>query len=96
MIHKVIVPKNRKVSISFTVPEDYVGEEMDIIAFVRKEGLQQSGHSKLLSPALPGDPLTNQDFINWIKQAETMPTISLQEAKTKWTNKRMQLQQLIK
>jgi hypothetical protein len=96
MIHKVIVPKNRKVNVSFTVPEDYVGEEMDVIAFIRKEGLQQSGHAQPLSPALPGDPLTNQEFVNWIKQAETMPTISLQEAKSKWTNKRMQLQQLIK
>jgi len=96
MIHKVIVPKNRKVNLSFTVPEDYVGEEMEIIAFTRKEALQQPEEVKLLSPALPGEPLTNQEFINWIKQAEKMPTFSLEEAKSKWIDQRAQLEQLIK
>jgi hypothetical protein len=96
MIHKVIVPKNRKVNLSFTVPEDYVGEEMEVIAFIKKEGLSQSEPDKLLSPSLHAYPLTNQEFIDWINRAETMPTISLEEAKNKWTNKRKQLQQLIK
>jgi hypothetical protein len=96
MIHKVIVPKNRKVNLSIIVPEDYIGEEMEVIAFTRKEGARQPTQTKQLSPALQGDPLTNEEFVNWIKQAETMPTISLDEAKSRWTNKRMQLQQLIK
>ena len=96
MIHKVIVPKNRKVNLTFTVPEDYVGEEMDVIAFTRKENVQRPAQTKPFSPALQGDPLTNQEFINWITQAEMMPDVSLEEAKSRWTNKRMQLQQLIK
>jgi hypothetical protein len=97
MIHKVIVPKNRKVNLSFTIPENYVGEEMEVIAFRKKEGLSQQGPDKLLSPSLHANPLTNQEFIDWIERAETMmPTISLEEAKNKWTNKRKQLQQLIK
>ena len=96
MIHKVIVPKNREVNLSFTVPEDYIGQEMEIIAFVRKEGILQPEPVEMLSPALQGNPLTNKEFINWIKHAEKMPTISLKEAKSKWTNKRTQLQQLIK
>jgi hypothetical protein len=94
MIHKVIVPKNRKVNLSFTVPENYVGEEMEVIAFIKKE--RSSEPDTLLSPSLHADPLTNQEFIDWINQAEAMPTISLEEAKNKWTNKREQLQQLIK
>lgn len=92
MIHKIIVPKNREVNLSFTIPEDYIGEEMEVIAFLKKDGLQQSE----LSPALKGDPLTNREFISWINQAEMMPTISLEEAKSRWTNKRSQLQELIK
>ena len=96
MIHKIIVPKNREVNLSFTVPENYVGEEMEVIAFIRKEGLQQSEPAVRVSPALHGEPLTNQEFINWINQAEMMPTISLEEAKSKWANKRAQLQHLIK
>jgi len=94
MIHKVIIPNNREVTLSFTVPEDYVGEEMEVIAFTRREG--QTVSAELLSPALQGSPLTNQEFVNWINQAEMMPTISLDDAKSKWTKKRQELQQLIK
>ena len=79
---------------AFTVPEDYVGEEMEVIAFTRREG--QTVSAELLSPALQGSPLTNQEFVNWINQAEMMPTISLDDAKSKWTKKRQELQQLIK
>ncbi|MCY7311942.1 MAG: hypothetical protein LH619_14290 [Chitinophagaceae bacterium] len=48
------------------------------------------------SPALEGKPMTTQEFNSWIEQAEAMPAITLQQAKTKWANKRKQLQQLIK
>ena len=96
MIHKLIVPKKRVVSVSLTVPEDFIGEEIEVIAYIRKEGLQQPGTADLLSPALQGDVLNNQEFINWITKAEMMPSVSLQDAKSEWANKRKQLQQLIK
>lgn len=96
MIHKVIIPNSRTVNLSFTVPENYVGEEMEVIAFIKKEGLQQTELSELLSPSFQGNPLSNKEFANWIEQAEKMPAISLQEAKSKWANKCRQLQQLIK
>jgi len=63
--------------------------------FIRNENLQTET-TELLSPALNGSPLTNQEFINWIEQAETTPTISLQEAKSRWANQREQLLHLIK
>jgi hypothetical protein len=96
MIHKTIVPKKREIKLSFTVPEDYVGEEVEVIAFIKKDGLSQPEAGKLRSPALPGAAMSNQQFIDWITQSETMPTVSLDDAKRKWTNKRLQLRQLIK
>ncbi len=40
MIQTVIVPDNQIVNLSFTIPESYIGKELEIIAFARNEGLQ--------------------------------------------------------
>jgi hypothetical protein len=48
------------------------------------------------SPSLPGSPLSLKAFKNWIADAESMPFVSLKDAKTKWAGKRKQLQQLLK
>lgn len=40
MIQKVIIPDNNIVNLSLTIPESYVGKELEIIAFTRDEGLQ--------------------------------------------------------
>lgn len=71
MIHKVIIPDNRTVNLSFTVPENYVGEEMEVIAFIKKEGLQQTELSELLSPSLQGNPCqirNSQTGLNRLKK----------------------------
>ena len=36
--------------------------------------------------------LTIDEFKAWIEEAENKPTISLQEAINKWTNKRIELE----
>jgi hypothetical protein len=48
------------------------------------------------SPALPGPPLSQEEFRDWILAAEKMPTISLQEAKAEWDIQKKKLQKLIK
>ena len=48
------------------------------------------------SPALPGGALSLEDFKHWIKETEGNETISLTEAKQKWTGKRKQLEKLIR
>jgi len=45
------------------------------------------------SPALPGKALNLQAFKNWIANSEVSPTISLNDAKALWQNKRKQLMQ---
>ncbi len=39
----------------------------------------------------PGEPLTIQQFHEWIDNRESAKTISLQEAKKEWANKREKL-----
>jgi hypothetical protein len=40
MIQTVIVPDSQVVNLSLTIPESYVGKELEIIAFARNEGWQ--------------------------------------------------------
>ncbi len=41
------------------------------------------------TPAIPsGAPLSVDEFQEWILQAEKMPTVSLEEAKSIWSQKR--------
>ena len=39
MIRTTIVPDKKVVQISFSIPESYIGREMEVIAFTKKEGL---------------------------------------------------------
>ena len=48
------------------------------------------------SSSLPGTPLSLKAFKNWISDSENAPRVDLKEAKSKWANKRKQLQRLIK
>jgi len=95
-IHKVIIPKSRKVNISLNVPEDCIGQEIEIFAFKRSAPVQQDRISDHLSPVLPGPPFTEKEFIEWVGNAEMMPTITLEEAKNRWAEKKLQLKKLIK
>ena len=40
MIRTTIIPEKKTVNISFSVPDNYIGKEMEIIAFTKKEGLE--------------------------------------------------------
>lgn len=46
--------------------------------------------------ALPGSTVSILDFKKWIKDAENMTAASLPDAKTKWKQKRKQLEKLIR
>jgi len=44
------------------------------------------------SPAVPGGPLSLNEFKKWINHAEQTSTVSHEEAKSIWKGKRKQLQ----
>lgn len=48
------------------------------------------------SPSLPGEQLSLKSFKTWISKAENVQRLDLKVAKSKWANKRKQLQKLIR
>lgn len=44
MIHTIVIPD--KQTISFDIPKKYLGKEIEIIAFVRKEGIARAKQIK--------------------------------------------------
>ncbi|MEP7376003.1 MAG: hypothetical protein ABI675_21585 [Chitinophagaceae bacterium] len=61
-----------------------------------KHLIKIAGDADINSPALPGSPLSLSAFKNWIAAAESMPSVSLKDAKTKWAAKRKKLLHLSK
>ena len=52
--------------------------------------------SDLNSYALPGEPINESDFKNWVEYVEESSTISLTEGKKRWSAQKEKLQQLIR
>jgi hypothetical protein len=72
----------------------------DTVALKSLRSLEQKRHISIIenaiidSPSLPGAPISLKAFKAWIAEAENAPTISLQEAKRKWAEKRKRLLKL--
>ena len=45
--------------------------------------------------ALPGEPLSVEEFKNWVEYAEDSPSIDLSEAKQRWATQKEKLRKLI-
>jgi len=65
-------------------------------ALEEKHYIRIVDNAELDSPALPGAKMNLKAFKEWIAKSEEAPTVSLIEAKSKWAEKRKQLQKLIK
>ncbi len=48
------------------------------------------------SYALPGEPISEDDFKKWIEYSEESPTVSKTEAKQRWATQKKKLQKLIR
>ncbi len=92
MIRTIVTPSKRQVSIQ--MPKNYIGKKVEVLYYALDEIEINEVHTS--SPALPGKPIPDQEFRNWIEEAEKGPTISLEEYKSKWALKRKQLLNLIK
>jgi hypothetical protein len=69
------------------------------------KALQELEHKRLIrivkepdlnSYALPGEPISEEDFRKWIEYTEDSPTVSLAEAKQKWVTQKKKLIKLIR
>jgi hypothetical protein len=43
--------------------------------------------------ALPGEPVSDEDFKKWVEYAENIETVPLNEARQRWENQKTKLQQ---
>ena len=59
-----------------------------------KDFIKILGKSDTSSLALPGEPLSIEEFQDWVASRENGPTVPLQEAKAVWAKQREQLQKL--
>lgn len=50
----------------------------------------------LNSYSLAGNLISVEDFRKWVEYAENSPTVSLTEAKQRWSEQKMKLQKLIR
>lgn len=50
----------------------------------------------LNSYSLSGEPINNEDFRKWVEYSESSPTVSLTEARQKWSEQKKKLQKLIR
>ena len=48
------------------------------------------------SYSLPGKPVSVEDFKKWIEFAENSPTVSIKEAKQRWSEQKKKLQKNIR
>ena len=69
------------------------------------KALQELEHKQLIrivkepdinSYALPGEPISAEDFRKWVEYAEDSATVSLSEAKQRWATQKKKLQKLIR
>lgn len=47
------------------------------------------------SYALPGKPISNVEFLDWIKDAENDQTLTLSESKIRWEHQKKKIEKLI-
>jgi hypothetical protein len=62
-------------------------EHEQLIRIVREPDLN--------SYSFPGEPISIEDFRSWIEYTEESPTLTLAEAKQRWTEQKKKLQKLI-
>jgi len=63
-------------------------EQRELIRIVNEPDLN--------SYSLAGEPISDVDFRNWVEYTENSPTISLTEAKQRWSDQRKKLQKIIR
>lgn len=62
-------------------------EDKNLIRIVKEPDLN--------SYALPGEAISKEDFIKWVKYSEDSPTVSITEAKQRWATQKKKLEKLI-
>ena len=77
MIEQTLTPKNNIVNLSFEIPKNLVGKPLKVFIDFEKEDDEQQ--------------MTQEEFLQWIDEAEKAPTMSLETFNKKWKKKEMEI-----
>jgi hypothetical protein len=70
MIEKALIPKDNIVNLSFEIPKNLVGKPLKVFIDFEKDYEEQQ--------------MTQEEFLQWIDDAEKSPTMSLETFNEKW------------
>jgi hypothetical protein len=84
MIQQTITPKDKTVNLSFDIPKKYIGKSLKIYIDYEKE--DENPFEK---------QMTQEEFAQWIDDAEKSPSMTLEEFNKKWDKKKQQILKLI-
>ena len=77
MIEQTVTPKNNIVNLSFEIPNNLVGKPLKVFIDFEKEYEEQE--------------MTQEEFLQWIDEAEKSPTMSLETFNEKWKKKEIEI-----
>ena len=77
MIEQTITPKDNIVNLTFEIPKNLVGKPIKFFIDFEKDENEQ--------------PLSQEDFLEWIDEAEKSPTMSLETCNEKWEQNKLEI-----
>ena len=77
MIEQTLTPKDNIVNLTFEIPKNLVGKPLKVFIDFEKEDDEQE--------------MTQEEFLQWIDEAEKSPTMSLETFNEKWKKKEMEI-----
>jgi len=80
MIEQTLTPKNNIVNLSFEIPNNFVGKSLKVSIDFEKEDDDDNEKQ-----------MTQEEFLQWIDEAEKAPTMSLETCNEKWEKKRQEI-----
>jgi hypothetical protein len=81
MIEQTVTPKNNIVNLTFEIPNNLVGKPLKVFIDFEKDNDEQE--------------MTQEEFLQWIDEAEKSPTMSLETFNEKWELEIQRIKKLI-
>lgn len=79
MKEQTLTPKNNIVNLSFEIPNNLVGKPLKVFIDFEKDDDDNEKQ------------MTQEEFLQWIDEAEKAPTMSLETFNEKWKKKEMEI-----
>ncbi len=77
MIEQTLTPKDNIVNLTFEIPKNLVGKPLKVFIDFEKDDEEQQ--------------MTQEEFLQWIDDAEKSPTMSLETCNEKWEKKKSEI-----